>query len=297
MKGFDIPARGSRAAINRGNKMEKERDRLDLPFDSLRRSVTTADQVAKVFDRTLRELIRPHHESLFWGDRLLTLDKAAGFRDDEVFRASLHRADSSTGANQYESPDGISWRYHTLIWAARSCLSVRGDYVECGVYRGDMTWMVTENVNILSAGKRFFLYDTFSGLDPRFSSEADFPDAPHLYALANKQYKAPGIEQHVRQRFRDKEYIVVTKGVVPEVLDQTAPDQIAFLHLDLNSPRAESGALEVLFDRISTGGIVIFDDYGWKIFRKQKEAADAFMTARGQIILEMPTGQGVAIKR
>ena len=276
---------------------EQSRDRLATLLDSLRASVTTPDQAAKVFDRVLRDLVQPYHQSIFWGDRLLTLDKSADFRDDEAFRAARQRADSSTGANQYQSPDGVAWRYNTLIWAARTCLTVPGDYVECGVYRGDMTWMITQTVDIARAGKTFYLYDTFSGFDPRYSSAADFPDAPDLYAFANREYGAPDIEGYVRQRFRGKDYIVVTKGAVPDVLHQLAPARIAFLHLDMNSPRAETGALEVLFDRIVPGATVIFDDYGWKIFHRQKEAADAFMAARGQVILELPTGQGLMIKR
>ena len=180
---------------------EQARDRLATLLDSLLASVTTADQAAKVFDRVLRELVQPYHQSIFWGDRLLTLDKSADFRDEEAFRAARQQADSSTGANQYQSPDGVAWRYNTLIWAARSCLTLPGDYVECGVYRGDMTWMVTQTVDIARAGKTFYLYDTFSGFDPRYSSEADFPDAPGLYAFANKEYGAPDIERYVRHAF------------------------------------------------------------------------------------------------
>ena len=272
-------------------------DELLSLLDTLCAKVTSADQAANVFDRVLRELVQPYHESVFWGDRLLTLDKSVAFRNDEGFRTALQLADSSTGRNQYESPDGIGWRYHTLIWAARACLALPGDYVECGVYRGDMTWMITQSVDIGGAGKTFYLYDTFSGFDPRYSSEADFPDAPHLYAFAQNEYGAPDIESGVRHRFSGKDYIVVTKGVVPDVLHQLAPDRIAFLHLDMNSPRAEAAALEVLFDRITPGGIVVFDDYGWKVFQKQKEAADRFMAARGQVILELPTGQGLMIRR
>jgi O-methyltransferase len=81
------------------------------------------------------------------------------------------------------------------------------------------------------------------------------------------------------------------------VLHQVAPERVAFMHLDLNSPRAEIGALEILFDRVVHGGIIVFDDYGWKLFHKQKEAADRFMTERGQVILELPTGQGLMIRR
>ena len=34
---------------------------------ALRAGVTTPDQAAKVFDFVLRELVRPHHQSVFWG--------------------------------------------------------------------------------------------------------------------------------------------------------------------------------------------------------------------------------------
>jgi hypothetical protein len=272
-------------------------DCLDALLDEICAKSITAQQAAKVFDRILRDIVRPHHQTVFWGDRMLTLDKSAGFREDQGFREALQEATSSTGMNQYESPDGISWRYNTLIWAAHICLALPGDFVECGVYRGDMAWMITRTIDLSGAGKTFYLYDTFGGFDLRHSSEADFPDAPNFFAFANQVYSAADIEDQVRQRFRNDRYIVVTKGSVPDVLHQQCPDSIAFLHLDMNSARAETGALEVLFHRISSGGIIVFDDYGWKLFRKQKEAADRFMAAHGQIVMELPTGQGLTIKR
>ena len=84
---------------------------------------------------------------------------------------------------------------------------------------------------------------------------------------------------------------------MPDTLRIVAPARIAFLHLDMNSPAAEIGALEVLFDRVAPGGIVVFDDYGWVLFRKQKKTADEFMAARGNVIMELPTGQGLMVKR
>ena len=91
--------------------------------------------------------------------------------------------------------------------------------------------------------------------------------------------------------------VKVIKGVVPDVLYEHAPEQIAFMHIDLNSPAAEIGALEILFPRMSSGAVLVFDDYGWKPFHKQKEAEDKFMQAQGYNILELPTGQGIVIKR
>jgi hypothetical protein len=169
--------------------------------------------------------------------------------------------------------------------------------VECGVYRGDMTWMMTEMVDLRRAAKKFYIYDTFTGFVPQYSSAADFPGAPQYLDHIDKQYRASDIESYVRNRFRNKDYVVVTKGIVPDVLHEIAPERIAFLHLDLNSPRAETGALEVLLDRVSPGGIIIFDDYGWKHFQNHKEATDRYMAERGQVIMELPTGQGLMIKR
>jgi hypothetical protein len=55
--------------------------------------------------------------------------------------------------------------------------------------------------------------------------------------------------------------------------------------------------LERLFDRVLPGGIVVFDDYGWKMFHEQKQAEDDFMRRRGYEVLELPTGQGLVVKR
>jgi hypothetical protein len=271
------------------------------PLKALREALRVRSRVrhlsAQIFDLTLRTLVRPFHHGLFWGDRLLTLDKSAGFLADPSFRTALAQADSSTGANQYASPDGIAWRYNTLVWAARACLGLPGDFVECGVYRGDMTWMITQTVDLRGAGKKFYLYDTFAGLDPRYPSEFVSPKAQEFEQLSAREYQAEDIEGYVRKRFRTIDCVVVTKGVVPDVLDQIAPERIAFMHLDMNSPKAETGALEMLFDRVSPGGIIVFDDYGWKQFEKQKESADRFMASHGQLIMELPTGQGLMIKR
>ena len=74
------------------------------------------------------------------------------------------------------------------------------------------------------------------------------------------------------------------------------PKKIAFLHIDMNSAQAEMLALEHLFDKVTPGGVIVFDDFGWSCNVNQMTAELAFMNERGQHILELPTGQGVVIK-
>jgi O-methyltransferase len=270
---------------------------LDRTLAHLRDWARDPKLAARIVDSVLRDAVAPHNHSIFWGDRLLTLDKSAGFRDDPRFALAMRQVAGDTGATQYASPDGISWRLNTLVWAARVALQTPGDFVECGVYQGDMSWVVSELVDLTNSGRSFYLYDTFAGFAAEYSSADDFPLAPEFFEAADRGYKIPDLYETVRDRFSGKPYVRVIRGVVPDILDTIAPNSIALLHLDLNSAAPEIGALERLFDRVSRGGVVVFDDYGWALHGRQKEAEDRFMAERGYHILELPTGQGLLIKR
>ena len=59
----------------------------------------------------------------------------------------------------------------------------------------------------------------------------------------------------------------------------------------------EIAALEHLFDKVSTGGIIIFDDFGWMGYDKQTKAEIDWLEKNNHKILELPTGQGMVIKK
>lgn len=237
------------------------------------------------------------HLNVFWGNLLLTINKTAGFLEDPSFMASLKAIENSHQYDAYRAPGSIAWRLHTLVWAAQSAAKLPGDFVECGVFKGDMSWVITEMLNFGSLAKTFYLYDTFAGFSEKYSSPDDFPDAPNFYAYANIVYSDANLYPDVEKRFAHLPNVKVVQGVVPDILETVSPAHIAFLHVDLNSPAAEVAALEVLFDRMVSGGYVVFDDYGWFAARKQKDAIDGFFTPRGYFVLELPTGQGLVIKR
>lgn len=289
------------------NKIRRTLVRLGAKLQgqsSLNKNVTAftlnpqcAATAASVVDEVVTTVVKPQHHSVFWGDRLLTIDKSAGFLADPAFRTAYEAVRGSHQYDQYASPQTIAWRLHTLVWAARHGLAVAGDFVECGVFKGDMAWVVSQLVDYKTLQKKFYLYDTFAGFSDKYSSHKDFPDNPDFIQFANRHYNDPTLYPYVCQRFANEPAVKVIKGVVPDILLQEAPDKIAFLHIDLNSPAAEIGALEILFPRLSPGAMVVFDDYGWKQFHKQKEAEDVFMAKVGYEILELPTGQGLVVKR
>jgi glycosyltransferase involved in cell wall biosynthesis len=213
----------------------------------------------------------------FLADNLITYSHSHGFLTEPRFVAAV------TAEQPSDVELAIVWRTHTLCWSAESCLGVAGDFVECGSYQG---YSMAVMLRFLAGlpDRQCFLYDLF---DPSGGAGEGKRLPAH----------APELFEQVRARFRAWPNVRVTRGKVPDVLAEGAPRSIAFLHVDMNNPQAERGALEVLFERISPGGMVVFDDYGWAGYRDQKLAVDEFMRDRGHAVLELPTGQGLVVKR
>jgi O-methyltransferase len=125
---------------------------------------------------------------------------------------------------------------------------------ECGVFKGDMAWVVATVLGAALRDRTFNLYDSFEGFSPKYSRPEDYPENPGFRDFANRVYQQPGLYEMVLAKFAGMPHVRVTRGFLPEALDVVMPERIAFLHIDLNSPAAEVGVLKVLFDRVVTGG-------------------------------------------
>lgn len=213
---------------------------------------------------------------IFTGDNIFAYSRNLSFLDDAEFMAAFDKHAET------DIEKSTIWRIHVLCWAARNGMRLEGDFMECACYKGTSARIVCDYLDFGKSDKHYYLYDLFE-----HNAEMDHHGMPeHGTDLYGK----------VKQRFADMQNIHVTRGSVPEILHQVAPEKIAFMHLDINSAAAEIGALEFLFDRIVPGGVIILDDYGWLAYRAQKEAEDPFFAARGYRVLELPTGQGMVIK-
>ena len=127
----------------------------------------------------------------------------------------------------------------------------------------------------------FYLYDVF-----------DNPPSSHKFPK-----HSPLLFEDVSRIFKGSKNIRVIKGLLPKSLKENCPEEISFAHIDLNNAEAEMGVLKFIFDRIVPGGMIIFDDYGWIGYQDQQVQEKEFMKKHGLRILELPTGQGLVIKR
>lgn len=222
------------------------------------------------FMRGAREMLGAlsPRDGVFAADNTITFGRNLGFLSDDALISAWERH------AEEDHEKAILWRTSVLLWAVRQGLRLEGAFVECGVYRGTTARILVDAAEI---DRPFFLYDTFETAER------------HLPALG------PDLEPFVRERFADKPNVVITKGRAPESL-ANAPDKIAFMHIDMNSAKAEIGALDVLFDRMVPGALLVLDDFGWRLYREQFLVETDWFAARGYSVLELPTGQGLVIR-
>lgn len=217
-------------------------------------------------------------------DMIICLWRNLSFRLDEKFMSSFRDAVTD------DQEQSLLWRLHTLAWAAKNALNVEGDFVECGVLKGFCSAVILKYLDFQKLPRQAYLYDTFEGLPEKTST------AEERRIWDYTQHDPEALYNGVRDRFSGYRNVRIVRGIVPDSFQTAVPEKIAFLHVDMNSATAELLALEHLFDRVSPGGMIVFDDFGWSCNVNQMKAELAFMNQRGHHILELPTGQGVVIK-
>jgi O-methyltransferase len=214
------------------------------------------------------------------------------FLDDPKFMRAYAQG-KATGALK-NHPGDIRFRAYIACWAATQAMSLDGDFVECGVGHGLLSKTIVEYLDFSKVPKNFFLFDTYAGI-PLEQGKAS--EIENMQRLNETHYAEPYFEK-VAVLFSDFANIKLVKGILPESLEKQNIGVISYLSIDLNNAKAEIGTVEILWERIVKGGVILLDDYAYgPEFLEQKRSWDTFAQSKKISILTLPTGQGLIIKQ
>jgi O-methyltransferase len=172
---------------------------------------------------------------------------------------------------------------------------IKGDFVECGVWKGGS--MMAVALTLLRLGKTdrmLYLYDTFEGMARPSAVDVSFRGGSAITTFerlkrtddtSNWTY-APldEVKKNMAATGYKPDKIVFVKGKVEETLDKTFPDSIGLLRLDTDWYESTLKELVQLYPRISSCGVMIIDDYGhWR--GSQKAVDEYFSMNRISILL------------
>lgn len=153
---------------------------------------------------------------------------------------------------------------------------VPGDIVECGTARGGSAALMGLTLKQLGANDRtLWLFDTFEGLP---APTVDDPD--HDIAGRYTGTCLGTIEDVTAslQRLGIYSRAKLVKGLFDETLPTADIQKIAVLHIDGDWYGSVRSCLVNLYDKVSVGGVIQFDDYGY--WAGARKAVDEFFASR-----------------
>ncbi len=147
--------------------------------------------------------------------------------------------------------------------AKMALASVPGDFLECGVFNGGSAAVIADAIKG-ALDRRLWLYDTFSGI-PAPTSEDGVDAVKFTGSWAGSMDKVDEVLAKVNFPKRNT---VTKQGVFERTLVET-PERIALVHIDADWCESVTVCLENLYPKVSEGGVVILDDFGyWEGCRK-----------------------------
>lgn len=180
-------------------------------------------------------------------------------------------------------------RCYIIHQFCRHCAGIEGDYAECGVYKGGTAFLIADTlINNNIQDKVVHLFDTFTGMptiandDPSGLTEGYFGDTS-LDA--------------VKDYLRLFPLVVFHPGVIPETFKALDGKRFAFVHIDVDLYQSVKDCCEFFYEQLSSGGVMIFDDYGSMLFKySAKQAIDEFFDAKPETPISLRTGQAFIIR-
>lgn len=198
----------------------------------------------------------------------------------------------------FTNPNRNYWQNHAMTMVGRNRLNnirelldkcdlkgVKGDFVECGVWRGGASMFAKAVIECadhqmefnIPQPRRVWLFDSFEGLPKPFMCQ----DCSFDWSVWNDVL---GVEiEVVRDNFARfgllDEYVFFIKGWFKETLpiyrhDGTALESIAVLRCDGDMYESTMDILANLYHKVTPGGYVIIDD--WSIEAVKRAIGDYF---------------------
>ena len=188
------------------------------------------------------------------------------------------------------TPPDIRLRASVCCWAARHALTLDGDFVECGVHTGLLSLTVCHYLDFGKLSRCFYLYDTWKGIPLE-----DLKDSERLKASQFNQDVYFDCYELAKKNFLPFSNVKLIRGTLPDTLDETCPEKIAYLSIDLNSATYEEVTIKKLWAHIVPGGPIVIDDYAFRGHEEQYDMWNRLAEGNGIAILTIPTGQGLLL--
>lgn len=193
---------------------------------------------------------------------------------------------------QLVSPDSDSTyeRKYSLNELFKLVKNVPGDVSECGVYKGGSAFLLARHISDSGLDKRLCLFDSFNGL-----STPDVLDGSWWHK-GDLQSTVVDVTENLKP-IGDYSFIDIYEGWIPDRFDEVEDRTFCFVHIDVDLAQPTLSAVEFFYPKLSQGGIMLMDDYGFTSCPGVTKVFDDFMADKPEQIINLSSGGCFIVKK
>ncbi len=148
------------------------------------------------------------------------------------------------------------YRCYELWQLVSETAKLKGALLEVGVYRGGSGALIGKKAKLIGIKDKVYLCDTFTGVVKAGSKDSWYKGGEH------KDTTKETVQEVIHKLKLDKTEIL--EGIFPDETGEMVTDtKFRFCHIDVDVYQSAKDIVDWLWPRLVTGGIIVFDDYGF----------------------------------
>jgi hypothetical protein len=148
---------------------------------------------------------------------------------------------------------------------------LEGNAAEVGVYKGGSAKMIAQILH----HKKVYLFEAFKGLPKPDRERKDYLPQGAFADITEASIK-DFLKEHANIEWRVGWFPNTAEGLI---------DTFCFVHVDCDLYAAVKSCCEFFHPKMSKGGVMIFDDYGYELTGGAKTAVDEYFGKNNVIYL------------
>lgn len=163
--------------------------------------------------------------------------------------------------------------------------------LEVGVWRGGTAGIMSAQLAKLNSNGILYLADTFTGVAKAGTNDAFYTGGEH------HDTSQAIVEEVMTTKSRYAHYKIL-KGIFPDDTQQLVPTDAVFglCHIDVDVYDSAKDVLEWVWPKLVTGGIVVFDDYGFHTCTGVTKLVESYRDRNDRVLVHNLNGHALMIK-
>ncbi len=200
---------------------------------------------------------------------------------DEAFLSTFRVIKPYTMVDRY--------RCYELWQLVEQVSNFRGALIEVGVWRGGSGALIAKQCQLRGIKDLVYLCDTFTGVVKRGAVDVAYAGGEHADTTRET------VQQLLDKLGLDNTRVV--SGIFPEESGKLVHDEsFRLCHIDVDVYQSAKDVVRWIWPRLVVGGVVVFDDYGFRTCPGITQFVNEERGKAGQLVIHNLNGHAILVK-